>query len=71
MEVAAGNLAEAGVLPTMRGGDVVEKAEGEMGARFSRDEIEVDLVKGAHALSEGVISSQVTLSFICIRDFLW
>ena len=70
MKGAAGNLAEAGVLPTMRGGDVVEKAEGEMGTRFSRDEIEVDFMKGAHALSEGAVSSGVTFSFICVRGFL-
>ena len=71
MERAAGNLAEAGVLPTMRGGEVVEKAEGKMGARFSRDEVEVDLMKGAHALSGGAVSSWVIFSFICVRGFLW
>ena len=71
MKGAAGNLAEAGVFPTMRGGEVVEKAEDKMGVMFSRDEIEVDLVKGAHALSEGAVSSQVTFSFICVRGFLW
>ena len=54
----------------MRGGDVVEKVEDKMGARFSRDEIEVDLVKGVHALSEGAVLSWVTLSFICVRGFL-
>ena len=70
MKGAAGNLAEAGMFPTMRGGEVVEEAEDKMGARFSRDEIEVDLVKGAHALSEGVVLSRVILSFICIRGFL-
>ena len=54
----------------MRGGEEVEEVEDEMGARFSRDEIEVDLVKGAHALSMGVVLSWVTLSFICIRGIL-
>ena len=54
----------------MRGGEVVEKAEGKMGARFSRDEVEVDLMKGAHALSEGVVLSRVIFSFICVRGFL-
>ena len=53
MKEATGNLAEAGMFPTMRGGEVVEKAEGKMGARFSRDEIKVDFMKGVHALSEG------------------
>ena len=71
MKGAAGNLEEAGVLPTMRGGEVVEKAEAEMGARFSRDEIEVDLTKGVHALSEDAVLSWVTFSFICVRGFLW
>ena len=71
MKGAAGNFAEAGVFPTMRGGEVVEVAEDKVGARFSRDEIEVDLMKGAHALSEGAVSSWVTLSFICVRGFLW
>ena len=55
----------------MRGGEVVEEAEGEMGARFSRGEIKVDFVKGAHALYEGTVSSWVTFSFICVRGFLW
>ena len=41
-----------------------------MGVRFSRDEIEVDLMKGAHALSEDAVSSWVTFSFICVRGFL-
>ena len=54
----------------MRGGEVVEVAEDKVGARFSRDEIEVDLMKGAHALDEGVVSSWVTFSFICARGFL-
>ena len=71
MKGAAGDFAEAGVFPTMRGGEVVEKAEGKMGARFSRDEIEVDFMKGAHALSEGAVSSWVTFSFICVKHFLW
>ena len=70
MKGAARNLAEAGMFPTMRGGEVVEKVEDKMGMRFSRDEIEVDLVKGAHALSEGAVSHWVTLSFICVRGFL-
>ena len=70
MKGAAGNLAEAGVLPTMRGGEVVEEVEGEMGTRFSRDEIKVDFMKGAHALREGAVSSWVTFSFICVRGFL-
>ena len=70
MKGAAGNLAEAGVLPTVRGGEVVEKAEGKMGTRFSRDEIKVDFMKGAHALSEGAVSSWVIFSFICVRGFL-
>ena len=70
MKGAAGNLAETGVLPTMRGGEVVEKVEGKMGTRFSRDEIEVDLMKGVHALSEGAVSSWVIFSFICGRGFL-
>ena len=70
MKGAAGNLAEAGVFPVMRGGKVVEKAEDKMGTRFSRDEIEVDLVKGAHALSEGAVSSRVIFPFICVRGFL-
>ena len=71
MKGAAGIFAEAGMLPTMRGGEVVEKAEDEVGVRFSRDEIEVDLMKGAHALSEGAVSSWVTFSFIWVRGFLW
>ena len=54
----------------MRGGEGVEKAEDKMGARFSRDEIEVDFMKGAHALSEGAVASWVTISFICVRGFL-
>ena len=70
MEGAAGNLAEAGVLPTMRGGEVVEKAEGKMGARFSRDKVEVDFMEGAHALSEGMVSRRVIFSFIRVRGFL-
>ena len=46
------------MFPVMRGGEVVEEAKDEMGVRFSRDEIKVDLVKGAHALlGEGVVSS--------------
>ena len=69
MEGATGNLAEAGMFPTVRG-EVVEKAEGKIGARFSRDEIEVDFMKGAHALSEGAVSSWVIFSFICVRGFL-
>ena len=70
MEGAAGNFAETGVFPTMRGGEVVEVAKNEVGTRFSRDEIEVDLMKGAHALSEGKISSWAAFSFICVRGFL-
>ena len=70
MKGATGNLAEAGMFPTMRGGEVVEKAEGKMGVRFSRDEIKVDFMKGAHALSEGAVLSWVTFSFICVRGFL-
>ena len=55
----------------MRGGEVVEEAKGEMGTRFSRDEIKVDFVKGAHALvGEGVVLSWVTFSFICVNGFL-
>ena len=54
----------------MRGGEVVEEAEDKVGARFSRDEIEVDFKKGAHALSEGAVSSWITFSFICVRGFL-
>ena len=70
MKGAAGIFAEAGMLPTMRGGEVVEKAEGKVGARFSRDEVEVDFMKGVHALSEGAVLSWVTFSFICVRGFL-
>ena len=55
----------------MRGGEIVEVVEDKVGARFSRDEIEVDPMKGAHALSEGAVSSWVTFSFICVRGFLW
>ena len=54
----------------MRGGEVVEVAEDKVGTRFSRDEIKVDFMKGAHALSEGVVLSWVTFSFICARGFL-
>ena len=70
MKGAAGNLAEAGVFPTMGGGEVVEKAGDKVGARFSRDEVEVDLMEGAHALSEGAVSRWVIFSFICVRGFL-
>ena len=70
MKGAAGNFAEAGVFPTMRGGEVVKVAEDKVGVRFSKDEIEVDFMKGAHALSEGAVSSWVTFSFICVRGFL-
>ena len=72
MKGAARDLAEAGMFPTMRGGEVVEEAEGEVGTRFSRDEIKVDLVERIHALvGEGVILSWVTFSFICVKGFLW
>lgn len=49
---------------------VIEEAEGEVGAGFSRDEIEVDLVKGVHSLvGNGVNSRWATFSFICSRSF--
>ena len=54
----------------MMRGEVVEEVEGKMGTRSSRDEIGVDLMKGAHALSEGAVLSRVTFSFICVRGFL-
>ena len=72
MKGAARDLAEAGVFPMVRGGEVVEDVEGEMGTRFSRYEIKVDFVKRAHALvGEGVVLSWVTFSFICVKGFLW
>ena len=72
MKGTARDLAEAGMFPTMRGGEVVEEAKDEMGTKFSKDEIKVDFVKGAHALvGEGVVSSWVAFSFICIKGFLW
>ena len=56
MEGTARDLAEAGKFQMMRGGEVVEEAKGEMGTRFSRHEIKMDFVKGAHELvGEGVI----------------
>ena len=72
MKGAARDIAEAGVFPAVRGGEVVEEVEGEMGKRFSRDEIEVDFVEGSYALvGDGVISSWVTFCFICVKGFLW
>ena len=50
----------------------MEEAKDEMGARFSRDEIKVGFMKGVHTLlGKGVVSSQVTFSFIWVRGFLW
>ena len=69
---AARDLAEVGVLPEVRGREVVEEAENEMGMRFSRDKIEVDFVKRLHVLVGGsIVSRQAIFSFICVRGFLW
>ena len=55
----------------MRGGEVIEEVKDEMGARFSRDEIKVGFMKGAHTLlGKGVVLSRVTFSFIWVRGFL-
>ena len=54
----------------MSGGEVVEEVKGEVGMRFSRDEIKVDFVKGAHALVvEGVVLSWVSFLLSVSRVF--
>ena len=71
MKGTARDLAEAGVFPVMIGGKVVEEVEDEMGMMFSRDKIEVDLVKRLHALvGGGAVSRWAIFSFICAKGFL-
>jgi hypothetical protein len=63
-------MAKAGVFPAMRRGEVVEIAEGEVGTRFSRDEVEVNFVEWAHSpVGDDVGFVKMTLLFILSKDF--